>query len=301
MGTKFGGHFPAVMRGSRRDHLMFVLAAGMAFSLLIILLVVSSSKSVEATRDHAQDPVVAQPIAVGTVTLLAFSKNVRMGERIPASAVKEIYWPRNEVPDGAVLDPAELSGKFAKVNISPEVPVKRSQLSDQKIIETLPITPGMRAVTIEVDAESGLEGWTLPGTKVDVALTHIVDNNLTTQVIVQNARVLSQSGSAELAPERPNMQRKQVKAGSTVTLEASPADALKIQTAKKLGSLSLLGRDVSDEKATSTTSVNAPAIVGEKAPKDKSKRTCNRGSMRIGGQEYMIDCDGSITEVRPDE
>jgi Flp pilus assembly protein CpaB len=301
MNTKFGGHYPTVARNTRRDHLMFVAAAGLALSLLIILLVVSN-KSSEPTPEVSQDSVMTSSVSVGTVTLLASDKALRPGEKIPEGSIKEIYWPRNEVPDGAVLDISELRNKFAKVNISAAVPIQRAQLSDEKIVDNLPITPGMRAVTLEVDAETGLEGWALPGTKVDLALTHMVDGNLTTQIIVQNARVLSASGNAETANDRPALSRKRVSPSTTVTLEVSPADALKVQTAKKLGSLSLIGRDSSDDKATPTTSVNAPSIMGGPTTAGTSvKRSCNRGSMRIEGRQYIIDCDGSITPVHNED
>ncbi|NLF24218.1 MAG: Flp pilus assembly protein CpaB [Deltaproteobacteria bacterium] len=297
MNTKFGGHHSTLLRGSRRDHLMFVAAAGLAFSLLIILVVVSSSRNVDATRAAAPETPQVQHMAVGTVTLLASSKLIRTGDRIQPGVIKEIYWPRHDVPDGAVLEMAELAGKFAKVNINPEVPIVREQLSEQKIFETLPITMGMRAVTIQVDGETGLEGWALPGTKVDVALTHMKDGNLTTQVIVQNSRVLSYQGSVDGPMERGTLSRKSVKTGGTLTLEVSPGDALVIQTSKKLGSLSLIGRDAGDDVATPVSEIDQRHVIKTVATPAAS-RVCKRGSMRIEGREYIIDCDGSITPLQ---
>ena len=130
----------------------------------------------------------------------------------------------------------------------------------------------------------------------------MVENNLTSKVIVQNARVLSYGGDAKLATDRVfERGRSVVKAGNTVTLEASPGDSLKIQTAKQLGNISLLMRAPEDESASPTLEVNRNQIDGGSASKRSAKKDCTRGVMRIEGKEYIIDCDGSIGQIADPE
>lgn len=297
MGTKFGGSYSGV-KGSRREHLMFVAAAGLAFSLLVILLVVFNMKQKDAPPTSSDYSAVPQ-MDVGTVTLYTSDSYIRAGSPLGEFQFREVYWPRSSVPEGAVLDLREFQGQFARTDIPTGTPIQRIHLTNQKVTtQSLDVTPGMRAVTIQVDAESGIEGFVRPGTRVDVVLTYMVDSNLTSKVIVQNVRVLSAGGESRVDSETVGEGRGRGKARSvpTVTLEASPADALKIQTSKQLGSLSLMMRAPEDEKAASVVEVGRAQIDGG-LKRGSQRQNCNRGVMRIEGKEYMIDCDGSITEM----
>ena len=297
MGTKFAGQYPG--KDGRRDQLLFLAAAGLAFSVLVILFLVNQ-KSVQANNPMVE-PAAAAPPVVGTVTLFVPKWTIRSGTKLKESDFRDVYWPRTTVPEEAVRDLSEIRGNFAAAELPPERPLRRSDMTTEKRMVTLPITPGMRAVTIEVDAQQGLEGWALPNTKVDVALTYVQDGNLTSKVIVQNARVLSYAGSAD-APEEisaagPRAARR-VRVGSTITLEVSPGDALTISTSRALGSLSLLMRAPDDDKSTPVTEVNRTTIEGGNSKNSRgAKKQCNRGVMRIEGREYVIDCDGSILQV----
>lgn len=295
MGTKFGGNYPAVNRGNKREQLMFVAAAGLAFSLLMVLLVVFNLRKAEAGNTNAEIPNELASTMVGTVTLYTSDTYVKAGTPLQALPFREVYWPRSSVPDGAVLDLRELQSNFARVDIPVGVPIQRSHITQEKAAPiSLPITPGMRAVTIQVDAESGIEGFAKPGTRVDIVLTYMNDGNLTSKVIVQNARILSKGG--ETQKEEEDLPQRRAKVAPTVTLEVSPADALKVTTSKQLGSLSLFMRAGEDDKAAPVVEVSKQQIDGG-LKKKGSERNCNKGAVRIEGKEYMIDCSGSITPI----
>jgi len=71
MSTKFGRYSPAIGgKSNDRERLLFIAAAGLAFSLLIILVIVFNFRSdANARTDIAAD--VAQPVAnLGTAALL---------------------------------------------------------------------------------------------------------------------------------------------------------------------------------------------------------------------------------------
>ena len=51
---------------------------------------------------------------------------------------------------------------------------------------------GMKAVSVRVNDVEGVGGFVLPGDRVDVVLTRQMDKgNATTEVVLQNARVLA--------------------------------------------------------------------------------------------------------------
>lgn len=295
MSTNFGGNFPAVRKVNQRDKLMFLAVVGLLVSL--VLLIFLFSNRAKATSDQRaviekKEPVAA---AVGTITLFAASKRITAGSKLADFKFKQVYWPRNSVPEGAVRDLAELRGMFAKIDIPDGVPLQRTHLTKRVLMESLTITPGMRAVTIPVDEKSGVEGWAQPGARVDVVLTYMNEGELKSKVIVENARVLSLGGDSRTIDERSGDQ-KQAQSRRTITLEVAPQDALKVQTSLQLGRLALIMRSKEDDRALSITEVGQNTIDGGRSGASQ-KRTCNNGKMRVGGKEYIIDCDGSLTQL----
>ena len=293
-------------RKGERERMLFIAFAGLAFSLLIIMLVVLNYKSDAVARNIKNETnETAAQTTVGTVTLLAFERPVSAGTKLSDIKLKEVYWPRSQVPAGAVFDAAEIRNQFAKINIPAGVPVQRDQLVSEAVQTTLPLRSGYRAVSIDVDATSGIEGHALPGTQVDVLLTYSENQALTTKVIVQNARVLSYGGNVESA-ERMRASGRYSDASRlvshTLTLEVTPQDALKIQTARQLGRLSLVMRALEDNLAPSVTELNQFDI-GDKRPARQSQpaRCTKKGVVRMEGKEYIVDCDGSIRQMAEGE
>lgn len=302
--AKFGKHYPSTMVRPRRDRekLLLVAAGGLTFSLLIIFLVLFQFRSDTSPGDvTAEDPAI--PSAVSTVTVYTPERFVRSGTKLSEVKFKEIYWPSDQIPVEAVRNLSDLAGKFAKQDLVPGNPVLLSGLTDQPLVYSLPLTPGNRAVAIEIDSTTSQEAFTLPGTRVDVTLTYHVDGSLTSKVIVENARVLSYGGDQTPMGERMNLPAGQLpKVSRTITLDVSPSDALKIQTSRQLGTLSLLLRSPGDDRPNRTLQVDQNAIDDNFSKPRQTADGCRKGRMTIEGKEYYIDCDGSVRElVQSDE
>src|SRR3546814_9365193 len=105
----------------------------------------------------------------------------------------------------------------------------------------------MRAVTIRVNDVAGVAGFVLPGDRVDVLLTRDrtggeggnVANNLITDVLLQNVKVLGIDQDANQEKDKPSVAK-------AVTLEVSPQQAQKLALASQLGSLALMLRNLGD-------------------------------------------------------
>ncbi|NMC61770.1 MAG: Flp pilus assembly protein CpaB [SAR324 cluster bacterium] len=286
-------------RGIKRDErerILFIAAAGGVFSLFIIVLVILSTNR-PADAVNTMDPSVRGVSAsVGMISLYTPEKHVESGTNLSNVKFKEMYWPRNQLPESAVRNLTEVRSMYAKNDLEPGIPLSYTNLSHEAPMESLPLRPGLRAVSIEVDATSGLEGHALPGTLVDVSLTHMVNNELTTTIIVQQARVLSYGG--ETKAKMDSNLRKNNTVGRTITLEVMPQDALKIQTARQMGRLGLLMRTSDDQLPNLVTEVAANQLTGAipQAAK-KTEKTCTKGRVRLNGAEYIVGCDGQLSQV----
>ncbi|MCB0332399.1 MAG: Flp pilus assembly protein CpaB [Bdellovibrionales bacterium] len=304
MGGKFGRHYPVVGKSHDRERLLFIAALGLTFSLLIILVVVfkvRGNSSETAANDYPE--MASEPAAqagVATVTLLAPERTVRSGTKLSDVQFKKMYWPRNQVPEGAIRDEAEVRAYYAKTDLEPGVPLQRRHLTREAQSAMLSITPGNRATTISIDAEKAIEYHVIPGSHVDVVLTYYQAGELTSKVLVQNARVLSLGGDTSIGDDmqRRGASRRRL-ASQTVTLDVSPQDALKIATSKQLGKLSLLMRSGDDVKPSPVNEVNQTDIgSGVVGGSKRQSRSCKRGTIKIQGKgEFLLDCDGSMTPI----
>lgn len=297
MGNKFSK--PGSARKGEKERLLLVAAAGLAASLVIIMIVVLNYKreAIASQSVNSEQPIVAVPM--GTVTLFVPDREVGMGTKLSEVSFKEVYWPRNQVPPNAVLDLAEVKNQYAKANLPAGLPIQRQSLTAVAGRAGLAVTAGNRAVTIEVDRAQSIEGYTTPGSVVDVVLTYHEEGNLTSKVIVEGARVLSLGGDSNQNQGEEKIKRHpgQKDTQTTITLDVSTQDALKIQTARQMGRLSLMLRNEIDRKAVDTTVVTADDF-NMRERKVEKPTVCTRGTMKMGDTSYIVNCDGSMVQIR---
>jgi pilus assembly protein CpaB len=160
----------------------------------------------------------------------------------------------NAVPAGVTLDsPAnrsELIGSMIRMPISPGAPILTSAIihpGDHGFLAAV-LAPGMRAVTVGVDAVSGAAGLIWPGDHVDVLLTQTLDDptvplgqRIAAELVLADVRVIATGqqlvqGSVTSADGT----RAPPPAATTVTLEVTPDQAERCEVATHLGPLSLV-------------------------------------------------------------
>ena len=246
---------PATTRAkAHRDRLIFVGGGTMMFALLILgTLLLYSHKPVEAVQQIKPEQEQLSNVAFGTVVLIAPTAPVPKGAKISQVPLREMHWPRNEVPEGAVRDIDSIKDMYAKVGLPANQPVLRSNLSSAPPVNGVAelIPPGHRAITIEVDSEAGVEGWATPGAHVDVLLTYRDGESglNVTRVAVEDAVVLSFNGKTQKAQDTTDVSAAKVSASSTVTLAVTAEDSLKMPTARAMGRISLVLRNTNDPKS----------------------------------------------------
>ena len=102
---------------------------------------------------------------------------------------------------------------------------------------------GMRAATIGVDAITGTAGLIWPGDRVDVLLTHQIDDTgrplghrIAAETVLNNVRVIAID---QQLVQGANPGSADSKLAATVTLEVRPTQAERVSVAARLGKLSL--------------------------------------------------------------
>ena len=146
------------------------------------------------------------------------------------------------------------------------------------------VQDGMKAVTIRVNDVEGVGGFVLPGDRVDVVLTRQTDKDkASTEIVLQNARVLAVDQSADVSADKPAVAK-------AVTLEVSTDQAQRVWLASSVGNLSLLLRKAGETNAESTKRITLSDFDGKAATTDTRRVVVTRG---VTKQEYSVPLEGT--------
>jgi len=221
----------------------------------------------------SQQAAAAQ-VPLGPKVLVA-KKALPVGTIIDADSFTFQPWPKELMqsayyveaqPDG---DPKKLLGTVVRYAITAGQPVTRGSLvgpQDRGFLAAA-LGPGMRAITVPVNASSSVAGFIFPGDHVDMVLNQTVSGGgegpalKVSETIIRNLRVLA---TDQRITEKDDDGKTQVKTFSSVTLEVTPRIAEKISVAQSIGSLSLSLRSIADntsdlERAVASGDIKVPA------------------------------------------
>ena len=156
------------------------------------------------------------------------------------------------------------------------------------------VKPGMKAVTIRVNDVEGVGGFVLPGDRVDVVLTRQLDKgSATTEVVLQNARVLAVDQSADERAAKATVAK-------SVTLEVSTVEAQKVWLASSVGNLSLLLRKAGEIAEAKTRKVTLNDLSSNEAINTDKVATATVVVTRAAAKlEYTVPVEGSRGDLTP--
>jgi pilus assembly protein CpaB len=182
------------------------------------------------------------------VRIAVANQDMDFGAPLTQDSVKLTNWPANSVPQGAYRE-ADVQRLLAGGNVAIRPitrgePILLSRISERAVLSAN-LPADMRAVTVPVDAVSGVAGFVTPGDVVDVLLTRQIPgegaeaDDKMVNVVLEKVQVLAidlraGEGNTEAA------------LGKTATLQVTPRDAQKLVLATQVGRLSLALRNVED-------------------------------------------------------
>lgn len=227
---------------------LLALAASALFGLIAILIFqkILKNRVVEGSLQGQQKIVyAATKIPVGTV--------------ITQEQIKLAYQEQGSLPEGAIQNPREVVGKIAQVDLDVNLPIRANFIASEKDNRRINLSPGYRAVAIRVDEATSVAGFATPGSVVDVGAVVTPGSNSkpVSKIIVQNLRVLANGQQTQVKLEGTN------RAGGTVTLEATSAQAETLMLAQREGTLFLTLRHPGDRIIESIPPVVIDHIVDD--------------------------------------
>jgi pilus assembly protein CpaB len=211
---------------------------------------------------------VVPPPAIKMSEVLVASENLLPGQKLEASKLRWQPWPSKAVDASFVTHDAVASIDDAVKNTVVRAPILANQpVTTSAIVHAdaagfmaASLQPGMRALSISVNTDSGAGGFILPNDRVDLLLTQKSNENpprVRTLTILSAVRVLAMDQVYKEEKDQKTVLAK------SATLELTPAQAELVTKAAAIGQLSLALRplDTADDAALSA---KARAGAGER-------------------------------------
>lgn len=177
---------------------------------------------------------------VETTDVFVVNRQVTYGERVTKEDIRAVRWPVDAVPEGSFTSMEELFPEGGPIFRS----VTRTLEEDEAVIAikvTEPgmeagiqsrLKPGMNAMTIRVDATTGVSGFLRPGDRVNVLWTGDSLGREITKLIDSGVEIIAIDQSA-------NDDVTDTRVARTVTVQGSLEQTLKLTQAQSTGRLSL--------------------------------------------------------------
>ena len=253
---------------------MDVKKIALLFGALVIAAVTAVMAKNMFTGAGAEQAVAAPVVPMGPKVLVA-RKALPVGTIVDAESLAYQPWPQELIqsayytegsPDS---DMSKLLGTVVRYPVTAGQPLTRGAMvgpNDRGFLAAA-LGPGMRAITVPVNASSSVAGFIFPGDRVDMVLTQEVTGGgdgpplKVSETIVRNIRVLATDQRIDSKNEEG---KTEVKTFSNITIEVTPRLAEKIAVAQNMGTLSLALRSIADnaaelERAVASGDVKLPA------------------------------------------
>lgn len=201
----------------------------------------------------------SQPVAVqtiDTVEVLVAEEDLPSGSFLsldqfhwtpfPSEGLPKSYVTRLSLTETAEDPKAEdpLAGAVIRGPLAAGDPLTQGRIirpGDRGFLAAV-LRPDMRAVSVPIDATTGISGFVFPGDRVDLLLTHEIElaprtKRLATETVLHDVRVLAMDQRTNDTEGEPTLAK-------TATLEVSSKEAEVIAVALRMGRLSLALRSL---------------------------------------------------------
>lgn len=204
---------------------LIALAVAVIFGIVAVVLV-----NKWLATQVSDEKVIVQEQTIPLTKIVVAGQDLDIGSKLSEQNLLLVDWPKANVPKGAFTTIEDLNERVTVTKVVAGVPIVSAELAapGSAVGLVASIKPGMRAMAIRVNEVIGVAGFVLPNTFVDI----ISVQNETAQTVLKRVEVLA------IAQET-FVEEGKAKVVSTVTLELTPKQVLKLAETSHKGELTL--------------------------------------------------------------
>ena len=226
--------------------------------ILLLAFIVAGVTAVYARSwvNNQQQPVTIiqapKQVEERKTEVLVAELNIPSGRFIKPQDIRWQRWPSDDVPDNYIVksgtDKDVVIGAVVRRGLFAGQPITTASVvkpGDRGFLAAV-LSPGMRAVSVPINATSGNSGLIFPGDRVDLILTQTLDGDTTRRVsetVLPNIRIIAMGVETGDDPQ----QGKHHEKARTATLEVTPRQAESVALVTELGKLSLSLRSLAND------------------------------------------------------
>jgi len=204
----------------------------LAFLVLIIGVAFAGGAVYYAHKFFDEQATSVEP---AYVRLLVANRQLKRDTDLRPEDLEWREWPRSAIPEGAFAKVEQIFGddlgdkRSMIASIEPGELILKGKLSAPNDCGGIDcdVDPGMRLISIPIDAVSGVAGFIRPGDHVDILLTQTVEGRIVSSVIMEavEIRAIDQSRDTESNVVRP---------GRTATVLVTARQAQELAVARRV-------------------------------------------------------------------
>lgn len=252
-----------------------------SIALILVALVFAGAAALLARSFLAPDHKVAGSASVAPevagVQVAVARQNFPSGYIIQAKDLQWQPWPDADMAAGYIIKAKggsleEFQGAVVRQGMLAGDPVTWGRVikrGDRGYMSAL-VSPGMRAFSLKVNADTGVSGFLFPGDRVDLILSHSITRknakgedivNQVSETVLTNTRILAIDQRAEDQENKPTIVK-------TVTIEVTPKQAEGVALAQSMGQVSLALNSLAktDQEMVEIASKGPDAALKPEAP-----------------------------------
>jgi pilus assembly protein CpaB len=219
---------------------------------IIFMAIVSGAVATYGIHNYIENQAFKEEKpAVLVAPVVVAARDIPSGISLEPALLKLKEWPVDIIPPGSFVDSNQVVNRVTKTEIYANEAILENKLAPKGSVGgvTSLIPPGMRAITVAVNIVSGVAGFILPNTRVDVLTTVSNSNQAKTKIILQNVLVLAVDQTYRKNDDDPVTVK-------SVTVLVTPEEAEKLTLATTEGKLHLVLRNSSDTGREETYGVD---------------------------------------------
>ncbi len=204
---------------------LIAFAIAVVFGIVAVLL---ANNWMSSRVSEDKQVVVQKQIPITKIIVAA--RDLDIGSQLNEQTLLLVDWPKANAPKGSFTDIEQLKDRVIVTKVVAGVPIVAAELAapGSGVGLVASIKPGMRAMAIKVNEVVGVAGFVLPNTFVDI----ISVQNKIANTVLKRVEVLA-------IAQQTFVEEGKAKIVSTVTLELTPKQVLKIAETAHKGPLTL--------------------------------------------------------------